>query len=270
MEPKTPYLAAGQQLKAVRESLGLSTRDVQAKSEQFSAEKNNQEYHISHTWLTDIEKGRFVPGVFKMYALSAILDRSIAEIASYFGMRIADLNRDRALLGAPKTHLVDRQADAEGQTVSLPVEFKPDFSFEKTNLVSRVVAKWGEIPIGLLQHVDLRKSVYGYIGLEDTTLYPLIRPGSLVQIDPTQRKISTGKWRSEFERPIYFIELRDGYLCSWCQLERGQLIAIPHPQSRLAVRHFDYPSQAEVVGRVTGVAMRIVAEQTAEDEVTRR
>jgi transcriptional regulator with XRE-family HTH domain len=264
MDSKRPYLAAGQRLKAVRESLGLSTRDVQAKSEQFSVKKNNEEYHISHTWLTDIEKGRFMPGFFKMYALSAILDCSLAELASYFGMRIADLDRDRALIGAPKTHLVDRQADVENQTVSLPVEFKPEFSLEKTNLLSRVVAKWGEIPIGLLQHLDLRKSVYGYIGLEDTTLYPLIRPGCLVQIDPTQRKISTGKWRTEFERPIYFIELRDGYLCSWCQLEKGQLVAIPHPQSRLAVRHFDYPSQAEVVGRVTGVAMRIVEEENSE------
>jgi hypothetical protein len=38
---------------------------------------------------------------------------------------------------------------------------------------------------------------------------------------------------------------------------------IPHPQSREAVRHFGYPSQAEVVGRVTGVAMRIVEERDA-------
>ena len=91
-----------------------------------------------------------------------------------------------------------------------------------------------------------------------------------MQIDPSQRKISIGKWRSEFERPIYFIELRDGYLCSWCQLEKGKLIAIPHPQSRLAVRHFDFPSQAEVIGRVTGVAMRIFEEGDAEGEAAPR
>jgi hypothetical protein len=180
------------------------------------------------------------------------------------------LSRDRASIGVPRTHLVDREGDAEAQHVSLPVEFKPEFRFETTNLLARVVEKWDEVPIGLLQHLDLRKSVYGYIGLEDTTLYPLIRPGSLVQIDPSQRKISTGKWRTEFERPIYFIELRDGYLCSWCQLEKGQLMAIPHPQSRQAVRHFDYPSQAEVVGRVTGVAMRIVDEEGTRGGATPR
>ncbi|MGC2332305.1 MAG: hypothetical protein WA581_12690 [Candidatus Acidiferrales bacterium] len=171
---------------------------------------------------------------------------------------MADLGRDRASIGVPRTHLLDQSGEGEIQTVSLPVELKPEFRFEKTNLLSRVVEKWDEVPISLLQHLDLRKSMYGYIGLEDDTLYPLIRPGSFVQIDPSQRKISVGQWRTEFERPIYFVELRDGYLCSWCELSRGQLMVIPHPQSRQAVRHFAHPSQAEVVGRVTGVAMRIV------------
>jgi RNA polymerase sigma factor (sigma-70 family) len=201
--------------------------------------------------------------------LSAIYHKSFAEIASYFGVRIGDLGRDRALIGVPKTHLLDAETDAESHSVSLPVELKPEFRFETTNLLSRVIEKWNEVPIGLLQHLDLRKSVYGYIGLEDMTLYPLIRPGSLVQIDPNQRKISSARWTTEFDRPIYFLELRDGYICSWCQLERGQLMVIPHPQSRQSVRHFEYPAQAEVVGRVTGVAMRIVETEDTEPSASR-
>lgn len=264
MQVDQPNLRAGQRLKAVRERLGLSTRDVERKSEQIAVEKRNQEYHISHAWLTDIEKGKFMPGLFKLYSLSAIYDRGFTEIASYFGMRIADLNRDRVLLGVPRTHLVPQEEDAGKQSVSLPVEFKPEFRFERTSLLSRVVEKWEEVPIGLLQHLDLRKSMYGYIGLEDLTLYPLIRPGSLVQIDPSQRKITLAQWRTEFERPIYFIELRNGYVCGWCQLDRGQLVIIPHPQSRQSVRQFAYPTQADVVGRVTGVAMRIVEEGETE------
>jgi len=149
--------------------------------------------------------------------------------------------------------------------VLLPVEFKPEFRLETTNLLARVVLKWDQFPIGLLQHLDLRKSMYGYIGLEDRTLFPLIRPGSLVQIDPSQRKISSVKWRTEFDRPIYFIELRDGYICSWCELDRGQLMVVPHPQSLQSIRQFDYPSEAEVVGRVTGVAMQIVDKESIEN-----
>src|SRR6202021_3209813 len=105
----------------------------------------------------------------------------------------------------PKTTPLHSGADVDTEKGSLPVEFKPEFRLEKTSLLARIVEKWDQIPVGFLQHLDLRKSVYGYIGLEDYMLYPLIRPGSLVEIDPTKRKISTGSWRTEFERPIYFI-----------------------------------------------------------------
>jgi hypothetical protein len=85
-----------------------------------------------------------------------------------------------------------------------------------------------------------------------------------VQIDPSQTKISAEKWKTEFDRPIYFVELHDGYVCSWCQVDRGQLIIIPHPQSLQNVRRFEYPSQAEIVGRVTGVVMRIAREKASD------
>lgn len=40
---------------------------------------------------------------------------------------------------------------------------------------------------------------------------------------------------------------------------------IPHPQSHQSVRRFAFPSEAEVLGRVTGVAMRIADGAVMED-----
>src|SRR5207245_10608722 len=59
-------------------------------------------------------------------------------------------------------------------------------------------------------------------------------------------------------RPIYFIELRDGYACSWCELRGSQLTLIPHPLSPCSTRQFLYSTEAEIVGQVTAVAMRLV------------
>lgn len=201
--------------------------------------------------------------VFGRNGFGAIYGVSYTEVLSCFGLPIHELGRYRVSLGVPRTHLFSGH-EFENDLVSLPIQFKPEFQLEKTNLLARVVEKWDQIPVGFLQHLDLHKSVYGYIGLEDYTLYPLIRPGSLVQIDANQRKISAERWKTEFDRPIYFVELRGGYACSWCEVDRGQLMVIPHPHSRLDVRRFDYPAQAEIVGRVTGVAMSIVAERTGE------
>jgi transcriptional regulator with XRE-family HTH domain len=261
MDSRKPSPAAGERLKELRVRLGLTTRDVEAKSLQIADGKHNREYYLSHAWLTDIENGKFTPSIYKLYSLSAIYHCGFVDLLSFFGLLIADLGRVRASIGVPRTHLLDAGTDAEMGRVSLPVRFKPEFQLERTSLLARIVEKWDEIPVALLQHLDLRKSVYGYIGLEDYTLYPLIRPGSLVQIDPEQRKISSEKWNTEFDRPVYFVELRNGYVCSWCQIGRGQLIVIPHPHSHQDVRRFEYPSEAEIVGRVTGVTMRIVEER---------
>ena len=264
MDARKPSPSAGERLKELRVGLGLATRDVEEKSQQIAADRHNREYYISHAWVTDIENGKFTPSIYKFHTFSAIYNRKITELLSYFGLPVGDLSRYRTFIGVPKTHLLDTGSDLEIEKVSLPVRFKPEFSLEKTNLLARVVEKWDEIPVGFLQHLDLRKSVYGYIGLEDYTLFPLIRPGSLVEIDANQRKISAERWSTEFNRPIYFVELRNGYVCRWCQVDRGQLIVIPHPHSHQDVRRFDYPSQAEIIGRVTGVAMRIVGEKVTE------
>jgi transcriptional regulator with XRE-family HTH domain len=255
---------AGKRLKALREKLGLSTRAVQAMSRQIATEHQNEEFFLSHNWVTDIENGRFRPGMFRMAAISVIYRRNYTEVASLFGLEIGDLRRDMASIHLPKTHLVESLREPDTEAVSLPVEFKPDFRFEKTNLLARAVEKWEAVPLGLLQHLDLRTSMYGYIGLEDFTLYPLIRPGSLVQIDAAQTKISPLPWKTDFDRPVYFTELRDGYVCSWCEIDRGRLMVIPHAHAHREVRVFDYPGQAEIVGRVTGVTMSIVGDRAPE------
>jgi hypothetical protein len=55
-----------------------------------------------------------------------------------------------------------------------------------------------------------------------------------------------------------FPELRGEFLCSWCQMENGFLSAVPHPKSKCQVRRFAYPREADIVGRVIGVTMRLV------------
>ena len=55
-----------------------------------------------------------------------------------------------------------------------------------------------------------------------------------------------------------FAELRDSYACGWCELKDGQLSVVPHINSPQGIRRFTYPQEAEIIGRVTGVAMRIV------------
>ena len=56
------------------------------------------------------------------------------------------------------------------------------------------------------------------------------------QVDESRNKVEPGMWCLEYERPIYFIETREGYTCSWCDLKGDQIILQPHPLSPVAPR----------------------------------
>ena len=157
-----------------------------------------------------------------------------------------------------KTNLAKLEIPDADRKVTFPVRFDRGFSVDKSNLLSRMVEVWGEIPVSVIQGLDVRHSLYGYVGLKDLMLHPLLRPGSFVQIDDHLNEVKQGPWRSELERPIYFVELRDGYACSWCELQGSQLLLVPHPLSPCSIRQFAFPDEAEIVGQVTAVAMRIV------------
>jgi hypothetical protein len=155
------------------------------------------------------------------------------------------------------------------KSVTFPVRFDKSFSLGTTTLISRMVEVWGEIPVALIQKLDVRHCQYGFIGTQDYTMFPILRPGSFVQIETHSIRIQTTDWRTEYDRPIYFIELRDGYACSWCEIRGSQLTLVPHPLSGCSIRQFAYPTEAEIVGQVTGMAMRLVAPEQKADEPPR-
>jgi transcriptional regulator with XRE-family HTH domain len=249
----------GSRLRAERERLRLSSRDVEDLSYEIAMARQDTRYWVSRSWVTDIENGKYKPSVFKLRTLSLIYQCDYVEFLALFGIPIAEAVRDpgeREELLLPHTHLLGSK-DAMEKTIIAPTELRGDVQLGKTNLVARMFAGWEEIPIRLLEQMDLKNSLYGYIGKDDYTMFPIIRPASFVQIDSRQTKLTSVDWHSDHDRPIYFFELRDRYVCSWCELDGSKLILIPSPQSHLPARQVRYPGDADILGRVTGVTMRI-------------
>jgi transcriptional regulator with XRE-family HTH domain len=247
---------AGIRLKQIRERLGLTLRQVEAHSRRLAEKKENPDFIVSRGWLNNVENGTNTPSFFKLYALGAIYHVHWSSVFSLFGCNLSDFGRDQAMFAPPKTQLAAESPEAS-DTIVVPLRSREDLRLDRTNLLSRLGEIWGEIPVRLIQHLDLRNGIYGFVGMSDRTMYPIIRPGSIVQIDQNQRKVWP-KWENEHERPIYFIELRGEYICSWCEMHEGYLSAVPHPNSKCEVRRFSYPRDADIVGRVIGVTMRLV------------
>ena len=256
MEASTQSERIGLRLKRIRERLGLSLRQVEEHSRQLAEKKQNPDYFISRGWLSNIENGTYTPSACKQYTLGAIYHVHWSSIFSAFGCDFGEFSRDQAMFTPSKTQLDTRGLEG-GDTIVVPMK-SMRFKLDRTSLLAKLGKIWGEVPIRLLQHMDLRNGVYGFVGLTDRTMFPIIRPGSIVQIDQNQRKVVPSKWEDEDARPIYFVELRGEFICSWCEMGDGYLSAVPHPKSKCQVRRFAYPREADIVGRVIGVTMRLV------------
>ena len=257
----------GQRLKDLRSRLGITTREVTDRSQRIAEAEGNEEFYISNAWLTQIENTDATPSIYKLYSISTIYHVKFTDLLLLFGVDLQKIGKHQLSVPPDYTQLTSIEAIELDRAVTFPVSFARGFNLDSTNLLSRMVESWGEIPISLIQHLDVRHHLYGYVGLRDHMLFPLLRPGAFVQIDQKSKKIRTAKWRTEFDRPIYFVELRHGYACSWCELQGNRLLLVPHPLSPCGIRQFLYGTEAEIVGQVTGVAMRIVetAEQPADE-----
>jgi len=257
MDNSRSHPEGGKLLRAERDRVQLSTREVERLSREIATAKENQEYYISHGWLTDAENGSYVPGPFKLYSLSMIYKRPFAQLLSFFGIHLADLGSDQMGLPLPKTHLIGNPLEKTTLPADIPLDLVDKANLAKTNLVSRMFGEWGGMPVSALRGRHRIYSIYGYVGTEDFTLSPMIRPGSFVEIDSRQTRLERGGWRNAFERPIYFVELRDSYACSWCEPDEGRLLLIPYPESPCKVRAVRFPEDAGIIGRVTAISMRI-------------
>jgi len=247
---------AAQKLKRVRERLGLKYRHVEEATTRIANAHENDEFLVSLSRLSDIENKGTMPTLYRLYSLCAVYRLDFKEALSWYGINLGHLPVDASLVELPRTQLVGIQAN-EDTEVQLPISLDPGIDLGKTEFLSRMIQRWGKLPLVLLQNMDVKNHLYGLIGTEDWFMFPIIAPGSLVVIDDSRRKIINTGWITEFERPIYFVEHRNGYCCAWCSQKENRVTLHPHPSSQYEPESYMYPSEVEVVGQVTQVAMTL-------------
>jgi transcriptional regulator with XRE-family HTH domain len=249
---------SGKYLKSVRTRLGLSLRTVAALSQRVASTLGGEEYVVSHARLAQIESQASVPSIYKLFTLSVVYCVSVNELLSAY-VQLPELDRLQHSIHAARTHVlpVDGLGNSSGTRAFLArIDSVTDITASATCLLSHIAKDWADVPLAFIKSLDHRNYRYGWIGLADYTMYPLIPPGSFAQIDERQRVVHSARPRTEYDRPVYFLEMRSGYICSWCEVNKGRLLSIPCPLSPCRTREFAFPSEIEVVGRVTGVAIK--------------
>jgi hypothetical protein len=235
-------------LRAVRQQWKLSLREVEERSLRFAQERGNQSYQISASWLDRLEREEHELSVNKLIVLAEIYNLPLEQLIR----SVHPGNPQPGLLGqlsVSTATLLLSEGPLEDQAKHLLLDTRdPDQPPDETTLLATENGP------------SLAPYRRGIIGKRDSTLDPMIPAGSIVQIDPRQRAISSKKdWSHEFQRPIYFLMTREGYVCGWCELDRNSewLTLIPHPQSPAFSRRWKYRTEIEGLGRVVVVAIRL-------------
>ena len=224
-------MPAGQELKKLRNERSITVREVEQASRRIADVKGDKRFCISNGWLAQLENGVSEPSLCKLFSLSVIYRVSFLDLIRFYNVDLDEKEKYESVADPYLTQLIVHKANGDpgsnghGETSLIPASGNGNHT----------------------PHI-----IYGHLGLTDVTMHPMIRPGALLRIDTNQNKVIPGPWSNEYERPIFFVELRDAYACGWCELQGNQLLVIPHPSSPMSVRRLTFPREAEIVGRVVG------------------
>ncbi|MCZ2153389.1 MAG: hypothetical protein LC114_05735 [Bryobacterales bacterium] len=245
----------GLALKRIREKLNLRYRDVETASHEIARRRGSDEYIIALSRLADIENKGTLPTLYRLYSLCAIYRLNPLDVLRCYGLPIDRLEEDSLLSPSRSTNLLPPDAAPAVLTSGNIREGMAGLDVRETRVLSRDSRSEGWLVHALLGPPRPRSIRVGIVGEGDDAMAPVLPPRSLVLIDDSRKKIARSGWRSEADRPIYFLETRNGYICRWCSVREGEILAIPHPSSTTPPERFAYPSEVEVVGEVVAVAM---------------
>lgn len=236
----------GARLRGTRQQWKLTLREVEERSAQLALQWGNPAYRISASWLDRVERENRGLSATKLIVLAAIYSLTPEQMLGFCPGVGAPVQLEQ--VSSPNATMLLTQGPLEEHAkIWLPDSFVTEPPPEETTLLS--------VEQGVLPSHYRR----GVIGQRDRTLEPMIRAGSVVLIDTLKRAIAGRReWTHEFDRPIYFLLTRTGYVCGFCELDRDTewLTLVPHALSYETNKRWRYRREIEVLGAVAAVFMR--------------
>src|ERR1051326_2374381 len=124
----------------------------------------------------------------------------------------------------------------------------------------QLLAMWRTVPLLLMLDVDWGRGPLVLIGTRDRMMWPVLPPGSLLQLDQSVRAVDEGQF-NEYERPIYLIEYRNRFHCCHAQRRRDVISLISHGESQAPPSFSVSFKEARVRGQLTPIFRPLATRQ---------
>jgi transcriptional regulator with XRE-family HTH domain len=238
----------GKKLREIRLRWGLSLKEVKERSSILARIWGSTSYEISGSFLARVELGKHEMTVPKLITLSTIYSEPPELLLREFQPKsMTGGTGSRNELAGPNT----TQLVTGGQLEEQARQLIPD-SFSSAPIPENTMLLPFEETVA---SSPFRRAI---IGRRDRTLAPMIQPGSIVKIDIQKKAILSRKdWNNEFDRPIYLLMTRNGFVCGWCELaDSGMLTIVTHSMSGQPFQHWKR-KEVDVIGRAVAVVLRL-------------
>ncbi len=238
----------GDKLRESRLRWQLPLREVEERSLCLAQQWENPAYKISASWLDRVEREDRGLSATKLIVLAVIYGLTAEQMIALCPASGTTPNHQLDSISSPNATLLLASGPLEQHAKYwLPDSFLADSPPDATALLP---PGQGSLPSHYRR---------GVIGRRDRMLDPMIRAGSIVLIDTQKRAIADRReWTHEFDRPIYFLFTRTGYVSGFCELDKTSdwLTLVPHPLSYETSKRWRFRKEIEVIGTVAGVLAR--------------
>jgi len=238
----------GRSMRKLREQCRLTRSKVARQTEEIAARKQDPSFHVSRSYLRDIELGNCAPSSYKLEALALIYNQGHEELLKLYGVTREDGGK-----------LFTSFLSSSGSKLAIDVEEERRMLLavagrsrsKETRLLDMaeerlvIPAQWREFLEGKLR--------FAVIGTEDDSMGKLLSADCLVAVDTTQKTIEKGPWETDAERPIYLAWRNKGnpHVCCWAYQVGSTLTLLPYqPIGEREVTHWKAPTDAQIIGRV--------------------
>lgn len=240
----------GNQLRVVRERLGLSQREVARRSVAIARERGSDLYQITGSWLGRVEsdpKHQHDIGAHPLIALLSIYGITLEELLAVNSPRelpedMSDIPED-----APETTVLISSAADTAARLLLPDDSDSVAVPENTVIVRPAFPRKSGRFLRIV------------IGHENNYLYPIVPAGTVALVDRYRRSLEQEPVNVEVEiqRPMFLLEMRDGrHICCWCELvdkNENRAVILFHPTSRRRSFQIVLDKDVSVIGQVVVV-----------------
>ena len=124
-------------------------RDIETASERIARKRENEEYLVPISRLSDFETKGVIPSIYRLYSLAVIYRRDLRDILLWYGVSLEVQVSDLDISAPPRSHLSNALANMT--TVHMPVRMDPSFDPRKTVNFGRMVEQWGTVPLAYLE-----------------------------------------------------------------------------------------------------------------------